>query len=32
MGIDGAGGDGQSAIEFYSRKVPGFRFRIKSLG
>ena len=32
MGVDGAGGDDQSAIEFRSREIPGFRFGIKRLG
>lgn len=32
VGIDGAGGDDQSAIEFGSREIPGFRFGFKRLG
>lgn len=32
MGIDGAGGNDQSAIEFGSRELPGFRFGFKRLG
>ena len=32
MGIDGAGGDDQSAIEFRSREIAGFRFGFKRLG
>jgi len=32
MGVDGAGGDDQSAFEFGSREIPGFRFGIKRPG
>jgi hypothetical protein len=32
MGVDRAGGDDQSAIEFQLREIPGFRFGVKRLG
>ena len=32
VGIDGAGGDNQSAIDFRSREILGFRFGIKRSG
>jgi hypothetical protein len=32
MGIDGAGGDDQSGIEFRPREIPGFRFGVERVG
>jgi hypothetical protein len=32
MGVDGSGGDDQSAIKFRAREIHGFRFGFECLG